>query len=372
MPLQNTKELRQPKPFTKANGQLKKSSLSNSSAESWKTSSQLNLSQKPSDKESWRMSRQLRRLQQTESDSITESIPSSFVSQSTPNRLPPKPLPQEPIAENPLFATTDMNHMLDIYTVTTPYYNNEAVLQQHGFVMNDSQFPLYQDQPQLHATISDNVYPINTLLSYDTPTVTDTIVTCPSSATMFDYSTYDYHPIITDDPLYVQQLQSHSNISLDQSGCQQMSPLDTFVVPTKLDHPRERTTKANEALGATDEQKSTTIIDSCETKVRQITVQSINAEHRAWIDILPSDTGLSLAEKIHIIATFRTKKIVSITTASNRKIPIDNRLVIGSWMEAENFKDGEQWSIEWSDNDRGTLDKLITKFLQVNNRVTLE
>lgn len=101
-------------------------------------------------------------------------------------------------------------------------------------------------------------------------------------------------------------------------------------------------------------------------KVRQITVQSINAEHRVWIDVLPSETGLSLAEKIHIIATFRTRKIVSITTASGRKVPLDNRPVFGSWMDMENFVDGERWTVEWRENDRGVVDRFFSKVVQVS------
>ncbi|KAI8377211.1 hypothetical protein EDC96DRAFT_494885 [Choanephora cucurbitarum] len=102
-----------------------------------------------------------------------------------------------------------------------------------------------------------------------------------------------------------------------------------------------------------------------EKKIRQITVQSINAEHRVWIDVLPSETGLSLAEKIHVIATFRTRKVVSITTASGRKITLDNRPVFGSWMDMESFQDGERWTVEWRENDRGMVDKLLSKMIQV-------
>ena len=98
--------------------------------------------------------------------------------------------------------------------------------------------------------------------------------------------------------------------------------------------------------------------------MRQITVQSINAEHRVWIDVLPSETGLSLAEKIHIIATFRTRKIVSIETKSGRKVPLDNRPVFGSWMDMESFEDGERWAVEWRENDRGVVDRFMSKIVQ--------
>lgn len=74
-----------------------------------------------------------------------------------------------------------------------------------------------------------------------------------------------------------------------------------------------------------------------------------------------------MAEKIHIIATFRTRKIVSITTASGRKVPLDNRPVFGSWVDMENFQDGERWTVEWCENDRGVVDRLISKVVQVNS-----
>lgn len=106
-------------------------------------------------------------------------------------------------------------------------------------------------------------------------------------------------------------------------------------------------------------------IEWCVEKTRQITVQSINKEHRVWIDVLPSETGLSLAEKIHIIATFRTRKIVSITTASGRKVPLDNRPVFGNWVDMDNFENGERWTVEWCENDRGVMDRFLSKVVQV-------
>ncbi|ORZ00856.1 hypothetical protein BCR43DRAFT_511800 [Syncephalastrum racemosum] len=99
-------------------------------------------------------------------------------------------------------------------------------------------------------------------------------------------------------------------------------------------------------------------------KKRQITVQSINKEHRVWIDVSPKETGNSLAEKIHIIATFRTRKILSITTASGRKIPLTSRPVFKTWTEAEQFEDGEQWTVEWSELERNVVDRFLAKMVQ--------
>ena len=99
---------------------------------------------------------------------------------------------------------------------------------------------------------------------------------------------------------------------------------------------------------------------------RQITVQSINPEHRVWIKIDTTETGLTLAHKIHTIATFRTRKILSITTAAGRSIPLDHRPVFGSWMDMDSFEHGEQWKVEWGDLDKGFVDKIVSRFIQVS------
>ncbi|KAI7886190.1 hypothetical protein K492DRAFT_178338 [Lichtheimia hyalospora FSU 10163] len=103
-----------------------------------------------------------------------------------------------------------------------------------------------------------------------------------------------------------------------------------------------------------------------ENNTRQITVQSINKEHMVWIKIDTTETGLSLANKIHTIATFRTRKIVSITTAAGRTIPLDHRPVFGSWMDMDEFKHGEEWKVEWCELDKGLVDRLVSKFIQVS------
>lgn len=87
-----------------------------------------------------------------------------------------------------------------------------------------------------------------------------------------------------------------------------------------------------------------------------------------WIKIDTTETGLSLANKIHTIATFRTRKIVSITTAAGRTIPLDHRPVFGSWMDMDDFKNGEEWKVEWCELDKGLVDRLVSKFIQVRER----
>lgn len=105
-----------------------------------------------------------------------------------------------------------------------------------------------------------------------------------------------------------------------------------------------------------------------EDNIRQITVQSINKEHMVWIKIDTTETGLSLANKIHTIATFRTRKIVSITTAAGRTIPLDHRPVFGSWMDMDDFQNGEEWKVEWCELDKGLVDRLVSKFIQVREK----
>ncbi|KAI8072420.1 hypothetical protein BC940DRAFT_140717 [Gongronella butleri] len=100
------------------------------------------------------------------------------------------------------------------------------------------------------------------------------------------------------------------------------------------------------------------------SKVRQITVQSVNREHRVWIDIQPTETGLSLADKIYHIATFRTKKIVKITTAQGRVVPLNARPIFGNWMDMSTFENGEHWDVEWTELDRSTVDKLFSRIVQ--------
>ncbi|KAI8367089.1 hypothetical protein BD560DRAFT_147915 [Blakeslea trispora] len=80
---------------------------------------------------------------------------------------------------------------------------------------------------------------------------------------------------------------------------------------------------------------------------RHITVSSINPGQRVWIRIKPRDTGKSLAERIHYVASYQTRKVTKITTTSGRNIPIDNTPLFDDWDEILNFKNGEPWRVEW-------------------------
>ncbi|KAI8579770.1 hypothetical protein K450DRAFT_240248 [Umbelopsis ramanniana AG] len=70
------------------------------------------------------------------------------------------------------------------------------------------------------------------------------------------------------------------------------------------------------------------------------------AGHRVWIAIKPSDTGKTLAHRIHVVATLRTMKITGIKTAAGREVPLDNTPVFPTWQEIETFHDGELWTFE--------------------------
>ncbi|KAJ2957670.1 hypothetical protein NQZ79_g6658 [Umbelopsis isabellina] len=74
--------------------------------------------------------------------------------------------------------------------------------------------------------------------------------------------------------------------------------------------------------------------------------KQFTAGHRVWIAVKPSDTGKTLAQRIHVVATFRTMKITGLRTANGRQVPLDNTPVFATWDEIENFQDGELWTFE--------------------------
>ncbi|KAL0137181.1 hypothetical protein V8B55DRAFT_1546156 [Mucor lusitanicus] len=80
---------------------------------------------------------------------------------------------------------------------------------------------------------------------------------------------------------------------------------------------------------------------------RHITVSSINPGQRVWIRIHPTDTGKDLAERIHIVASYQTRRVTKITTKQGRQISLDNKPLFEDWNEIINFKEGEQWTVEW-------------------------
>ncbi|KAI7907687.1 uncharacterized protein BX663DRAFT_491732 [Cokeromyces recurvatus] len=93
---------------------------------------------------------------------------------------------------------------------------------------------------------------------------------------------------------------------------------------------------------------------------RHITVASINPEQRVWIRIHPTDTGKLLAERIHIVASYQTRRVTKITTKTGRNIPLDNTPLFDDWNEILNFKDGEPWTVEWVPIEHPCMD-IITE-----------
>ncbi|KAI9312225.1 hypothetical protein BX666DRAFT_1989835 [Dichotomocladium elegans] len=141
---------------------------------------------------------------------------------------------------------------------------------------------------------------------------------------------------------------------------------DSSPPPTSLDGEGRYPGDAANAHPRTSRAPSDPTTGSNNNTKRRITVQSINVEHKVWINVSPTETGLSLAKKIHNIATFQTRKIIAITTAAGRIIPLDHRPVFGSWMDMDNFKDGEEWKVEWCKLDKGFVDRFISRFIQVS------
>lgn len=91
---------------------------------------------------------------------------------------------------------------------------------------------------------------------------------------------------------------------------------------------------------------------------RHITVASVNPGQRVWIRIHPTDTGKTLAERIHIVATYQTRKVTKITTKNGRNIPLDNTPLFADWNEILSFEEGEPWTVEWTYMDHPYLEKL--------------
>ncbi|KAG1234449.1 hypothetical protein G6F68_002535 [Rhizopus microsporus] len=262
-----------------------------------------------------------------------------------------KPLPQEPIQQQQQQQQQQQEPLppVEYNPVDTDSSIYMNPVQQHpvGFIQHHPTYPLLYSQeihpyPQPPQTAAD-AYPAMAPSMY------------PNYPPM--HPPIEYHSDLSQHE-YPQYIQPTPMMAPN------MTP-NMMTTPALATAPHQRIipqTLSDPPVDNKSEKKDTSAKN--EKKTRQITVQSINKEHRVWIDVSPTETGLSLAEKIHIIATFRTRKIVSITTASGRKIPLDNRPVFGSWVDMENFQDGERWTVEWCENDRGVMDRLISKVVQ--------
>ncbi|CAO3694708.1 unnamed protein product [Rhizopus stolonifer] len=286
----------------------------------WKTTAQQNLKNKT--QETWKMSAKPRHAQLIQQDSPVKR-------QSAP--VYRKPLPQEPTTSfhsSGFFPPSQSYYPQDIYSQNYPHnypqdiYSHPQNYSQDVFPQNYAQ-DIYSQQQQHQ-----------------------------------DYG--NQHDLYS--PPQHSEYRSEINAEYSQFAqpAQAMVPPPPVMSPPTVTTPPQHTPHILSDPPSTEIKKETTK----EKKTRQITVQSINKEHRVWIDVLPSETGLSLAEKIHIIATFRTRKIVSITTASGRKVPLDHRPVFGNWVDMDNFENGERWMVDWCENDRGVMERFISKVVQ--------
>jgi hypothetical protein len=100
--------------------------------------------------------------------------------------------------------------------------------------------------------------------------------------------------------------------------------------------------------------------------VRQITVKCITDDYRVWITIEPEETGKSVAKKIESLASFRTRRVTSITTASGRKVALNKNPIFMHWTSIDTFQHGETWTVTWGPLKKPSLvDVVLSKFIQV-------
>ncbi|GAN03696.1 hypothetical protein MAM1_0046c03151 [Mucor ambiguus] len=394
-PSARSSRIPRPRPASHLDEQWRKSSTSTVSSSSndsgWKTSSSSSIKK---DIETWKMSgkprhAQLHHVAAVDDDPLLRRQSATPTMMSINSPWQPKPLPQEPA---PPVATEPFNI---VYPIEHPPFHLNTPLQPPAFI-SSTVAPEYQS----YLPSSNASYPIHNDAMYQAsnaeypPAMMNAVTASYPPATFdssyqppmanLDYNNFMHHhnqppppqPLPQEYPLYSnmpplspQQQRPYNEQSMYPPSSSLISqaplpaPVNTMTVTPAMPSTAASvpgTAPNDTAAGDKSKKKK----EKPEKKVRQITVQSINAEHRVWIDVLPSETGLSLAEKIHIIATFRTRKIVSIATASGRKVPLDNRPVFGSWMDMENFVDGERWTVEWRENDRGVVDRFFSKVVQ--------
>ncbi|KAJ8659319.1 hypothetical protein O0I10_005034 [Lichtheimia ornata] len=173
---------------------------------------------------------------------------------------------------------------------------------------------------------------------------------------------HSHAPLVPQRPPQQQPSSSSSSTQLYQSSMTLPSNGPTTTT-SHHHHPRSRaipsTTSSNKrSLDSTKKQQQ-------QQQPRRIRVQSVNEMHRVWIDVAPNETGYTLADKIHTIATFRTMKIVSITSAHGRPIPLTKQHVFTSWDDLQGFEDGEEWKVEWVPLERRNLvDRIMSRVVQ--------
>lgn len=169
------------------------------------------------------------------------------------------------------------------------------------------------------------------------------------------------HAPLVPPPQAQPSLSSSSTTQLYQSSMTPPSndPTTTIAI-TKSHHSRPRNIPPPPSSS-----KQRPSLDSTNKQPRRIRVQSVNEMHRVWIDVAPNETGYTLADKIHTIATFRTMKLISITTARGRPIPLTKQPVFTSWDDLQGFEDGEEWKVEWVPLERRNLvDRIMSRVVQ--------
>lgn len=146
---------------------------------------------------------------------------------------------------------------------------------------------------------------------------------------------------------------------------QQQSTTQLYSVTIPSNNPAYPTTTTSHHRHHHQQSRNVSKQGSDEKQPRRIRVQSVNEMHRVWIDVAPNETGSTLAEKIHTIATFRTMKIISITSAKGRDIPLGKQPVFTSWDDLQDFQDGEEWKVKWVPLERRNIvDRIMSRVVK--------
>ncbi|KAI9311114.1 hypothetical protein BX666DRAFT_1110035 [Dichotomocladium elegans] len=128
-----------------------------------------------------------------------------------------------------------------------------------------------------------------------------------------------------------------------------------YLVDNSEPAKEDETKKGSEPISAAEGSKKRPEIPSSDPNNRHITVPSVNPGQRVWIRVKPNDTGKSLAQRIHVVATYKSKKILTIKSTSGRIIPLDDTPVFQDWNEIIKLEDGEPWEVEWGPLEHSLL-----------------
>ncbi|KAI7902726.1 uncharacterized protein BX663DRAFT_510265 [Cokeromyces recurvatus] len=191
----------------------------------------------------------------------------------------------------------------------------------------------------------------------------------PTAVSLFQPQNIDNNYYTMPDPILQNSHYSFCQpLIVNNNAVVEPQPLDyttTTTTPTMfpndtidLDH------SVIEEQPVSQEMDSSATIKKSDKSIRQIRVKSINNDYLVWISVEPKETGESLAEKVHTIATFSTRKIISVTTASGRNIPLNKSPVFRNWEDLEEFEDGEIWSVTWGPLKKSMMDKILSKFIE--------